>query len=155
MLSTLVNPLPYHILAYGTCLGTQLYQVIITPLKKKQNHRYTELADANQKFVQSFINTKICYQSLSPQSFNNLNRRLFPVYFRCQLGLAVVTFVTKPPGVWLQIPSASDPGNWLLDLAIVMAGLNWYVYGPRTGEAMIEKATAISSSQLSMQRIAL
>jgi hypothetical protein len=27
MLSTLLNPLPYHILAYGTLLGSQLYQV--------------------------------------------------------------------------------------------------------------------------------
>lgn len=27
MFSTLLNPLPYHILAYGTFLGSQLYQV--------------------------------------------------------------------------------------------------------------------------------
>jgi hypothetical protein len=33
-----------------------------------------------------------------------------------------------------------DAGNILLGLATVMAGLNWYIYGPRTSEAMIEKA---------------
>ncbi|EEA21567.1 hypothetical protein TMatcc_009012 [Talaromyces marneffei ATCC 18224] len=121
MLSTLLNPLPYHILAYGTFLGSQLYQ--------------------------SFVNTKICYRSLSPQSFNNLNKRLFPVYFRCQLGLAILTFVTRPSKAWLQLPAANDVGNLLLALATIMAGLNWYVYGPRTSEAMVEKARVIQEAQ--------
>ncbi|KAF3399440.1 hypothetical protein DPV78_006825 [Talaromyces pinophilus] len=121
MLSTLLNPLPYHILAYGTFLGSQLYQ--------------------------SFINTKICYRSLSPQSFNNLNKRLFPVYFRCQLGLAILTFITKPSKMWLQLPTLKDAGSLLLGLATVMAGLNWYVYGPRTSEAMIERAKMVKEAQ--------
>lgn len=91
------------------------------------------------EYEQSFINTKICYRSLSPQSFNNLNKRLFPVYFRCQLGLALLTIVTKPVRTWL----VNDAGNVFLGLATVMAGLNWYVYGPRTSEAMIEKARVV------------
>ncbi|EED16852.1 hypothetical protein TSTA_019140 [Talaromyces stipitatus ATCC 10500] len=121
MLSTLLNPLPYHILAYGTFLGSQLYQ--------------------------SFINTNICFRSLPPQNFNNLNKRLFPVYFRCQLGFAVLTFVTRPPGTWLQLSAVNDVGNLLLGLATVMAGLNWYIFGPRTSDAMVEKARVLKEVQ--------
>ncbi|KAH8703696.1 hypothetical protein BGW36DRAFT_288724 [Talaromyces proteolyticus] len=120
MLSILLNPLPYHILAYGTFLGSQLYQ--------------------------SFINTKICYRSLPPQNFNNLNKRLFPVYFRCQLGLALLTFVTKPAASWLQ-PPVANAGNLLLSLATAMAGLNWYIYGPRTNDAMLEKARVVKEAR--------
>ncbi|CRG82861.1 Steryl acetyl hydrolase 1 [Talaromyces islandicus] len=112
-MSALLNPIPYHLLAYGTFLGSQLYQ--------------------------SFINTKICYRSLAPQPFHNLNKRLWPVYFRCQLGLALLTLATKPGG-WLPPASLS---NVLLGVACTMAGLNWYSYGPRTSDAMVERANVL------------
>lgn len=53
--------------------------------------------------------------------------------------------VTKPAGTWL----ATDAGNVFLGLATVMAGLNWYVYGPRTSEAMVEKARVVQGMLLS------
>ena len=44
----------------------------------------------------------------------------------------------------------ADASNLLLGLATVMAGLNWYIYGPRTSEAMIEKARVLQGKSLSV-----
>ncbi|EDP51116.1 hypothetical protein KXW98_001417 [Aspergillus fumigatus] len=71
ILETVSNLLPYHLLSYGALLGTELFQ--------------------------SFVNTKICYQALPMKEFLALQKRVFPAYFRCQVGLVVLTAVTRPP----------------------------------------------------------
>ncbi|KAJ5272445.1 hypothetical protein N7478_007570 [Penicillium angulare] len=105
VLSTVGSLLPYHILSYGTLLGTELFQ--------------------------SFINTKICFHYLPMREFLALQKHIFPVYFGCQIGLAVLTAATHPPygiislvkDVWSVIP---------LGIVVGMGGLNYFIFGPRT-----------------------
>ncbi|KAJ5649301.1 uncharacterized protein N7484_003024 [Penicillium longicatenatum] len=105
ILTTVGNFLPYHLLSYGALLGTELYQ--------------------------SFVNTKICYRHLPAREFLGLNKRIFPVYFTCQIGLAALTAATRPPysivslgtDLWSAAP---------LVIVIAMGSLNYFVYGPKT-----------------------
>ena len=70
------------------------------------------------------------------REFITLNKRIFPVYFGCQVGLAALTAVTRPPfsivslvqDVWSAVP---------LGVVLVMGLLNWLVYGPRTTTASL------------------
>ncbi|CAG8107301.1 unnamed protein product [Penicillium olsonii] len=102
------NLLPYHLLAYGALLGTELFQA-----------------------RPSFFNTKICYRALPMKEFIALQKQLFPVYFKTQVGLAALTAATHPPySIFSLIQDPWSVGS----LAIVgMTGcLNWFIYGPRT-----------------------
>ncbi|KAL2050415.1 hypothetical protein ABVK25_009249 [Lepraria finkii] len=56
---------------YGTLPGTELYQ--------------------------SFVMTKICYDALPMPAFTTLQKRVFPVYFRLQSLLFLLTAATHPP----------------------------------------------------------
>ncbi|KAF7719052.1 Uncharacterized protein PECH_000234 [Penicillium ucsense] len=106
--------LPYHILSYGTLLGTELYQ--------------------------SFVNTKVCFQELPMREFLILQRRVFPVYFKLQVGLAMLTAATHPSRSILSL--APDPwGAVPLAVVIGMGTLNWLIYGPRTTQcAFVRRA---------------
>ncbi|KAJ5114004.1 hypothetical protein N7456_002538 [Penicillium angulare] len=115
VLSTMGNLLPYHILSYGTLLGTELFQ--------------------------SFINTKICFHYLPMREFLALQKRIFPVYFGCQIGLAVLTAATHPPygiislvkDVWSVVP---------LGVVLGMGAVNYFVYGPKTMTASFVRRAA-------------
>ncbi|OTA89068.1 hypothetical protein M434DRAFT_23514 [Hypoxylon sp. CO27-5] len=76
---------PLHLLSYSTLLGTELYQ--------------------------SFVVTKICYQALPRSAFNTLQKRVFPIYFRSQALLLLLT----------------------------ASLLNLTIYGPRTRQIMIDR----------------
>ncbi|KAJ5563036.1 hypothetical protein N7535_002516 [Penicillium sp. DV-2018c] len=109
-LKTVGNLLPYHLLSYGALLGTELYQ--------------------------SFINTKICYQALPMKEFIILQKRLFPIYFGTQVGLAALTAATRPP--YSIISLVRDPwGMASLAVVAVTGCLNWIIYGPRTTTASL------------------
>jgi Domain of unknown function (DUF4149) len=85
--------------------------------------------------------TKLCYLHLPRPQFTTLQKKVFPVYFSLQLGLVVLTAVTYPPHSILSlIHSGRLWGEWV-PLAIngVMAGLNAWIYGPRTERSMVEK----------------
>ncbi|KAK4233132.1 hypothetical protein C8A03DRAFT_19725 [Achaetomium macrosporum] len=105
------NLAPYHLLFYSTLLGTELYQ--------------------------TFLNTKVCYLALPRSAFTTLQKRLFPIYFRGQTILLLLTAVTFPPhGVFSLVKHKAD---WLpFTLAGVTAVLNLVVYGPRTQKAMVD-----------------
>ncbi|KAJ5223366.1 hypothetical protein N7468_007908 [Penicillium chermesinum] len=105
MISVMGSLLPYHLLSYGTLLGSQLFQ--------------------------SFINTKICYLALSKREFLLLQKKLFPVYFGSQIGLALLTAATHPPFSILSLIK-DTPG--LISLAVVAGtgALNYYIFGPKT-----------------------
>ncbi|KAF1964109.1 hypothetical protein BU23DRAFT_493862 [Bimuria novae-zelandiae CBS 107.79] len=108
MLSTIL--IPAHLLAYSTLLGTQLYQ--------------------------SFVAVKVAYQALPSDAFTMLQKRAFPVYFRTQSALIVLSALTFPP----HGPAAliKNRGDWIPFLvAGVMAGFNLVVYGPRTSRLMM------------------
>jgi hypothetical protein len=70
------------------------------------------------------------------REFIALNKRIFPVYFGCQVGLASLTAATRPPYSILSL--AKDLwGAAPLGVVLVMGSLNWFVYGPRTTTASL------------------
>ncbi|KAF2649994.1 hypothetical protein K491DRAFT_668008 [Lophiostoma macrostomum CBS 122681] len=103
---------PIHLLTYSTLLGTSLYQ--------------------------TFIITKVAYQALPRSAFTTLQKRLFPIYFRSQSLLLVLTAITYPP--YGPASLAKVKGDWItFVIAGITAGLNLMVYGPRTSRAMVER----------------
>ncbi|KAJ5089072.1 hypothetical protein N7532_007756 [Penicillium argentinense] len=119
IVTTAGNILPYHLFAYGALLGTELFQ--------------------------TFINTKLCYKHLPMREFIALQKRVFPVYFGTQVGLAALTASTVPPfGIiscfhdkWTAIP---------LTVVIATGALNWAVYGPRTTTASLVRRAVHDSA---------
>jgi hypothetical protein len=103
---------PVHLLTYSALLGTELYQ--------------------------SFVMTKLAYQSLSRSAFTSLQKRVFPVYFQGQSLLLITVALTVPPyGPASLVRSKRD---WIpLAIAGGTAGLNLLVYGPRTKDLMIQR----------------
>lgn len=68
------------------------------------------------------------------REFLTLQKRLFPVYFGCQVGLAALTAATRPP--YSIVSLAKDWwGAAPLVVVLVTGSLNWVVYGPRTTTA--------------------
>lgn len=111
-LSPLIGLASYHMIIYGTLLGTELYQ--------------------------SFVMTKVCYNALPMSAFTTLQKRVFPVYFRGQTLLLVLTALTHPP----YGPVSLAATLWdLIPLAFggAMAALNLMVWGPRAQTAMTER----------------
>ncbi|KAI1152303.1 hypothetical protein F4825DRAFT_450612 [Nemania diffusa] len=103
---------PLHLLSFSTLLGTQLYQ--------------------------SFVVTKICHVSLPRSAFTTLQKRLFPIYFRGQSLLLLLTIVTIPPQGPLTL--IANKAAWIpFAIAGATATLNLLVYGPRTRQIMIER----------------
>ncbi|KAI1475727.1 hypothetical protein K445DRAFT_53934 [Daldinia sp. EC12] len=103
---------PIHLLSYSTLLGMELYQ--------------------------SFVMTKVCYQELPRSAFTTLQKRVFPIYFRGQTFLLLLTAATIPPYGPLTLQSSK--GNWIpFAIAGVMALLNLMLYGPRTRQVMIDR----------------
>lgn len=106
------NILPYHLLSLSTLIGSQLYQ--------------------------SFIVTKIAYDALPRTAFTSLQKKLFPVYFGTQAVLLLATLATAPPRGLFSI--TQKKGTWIpLLLAVVPTGLNYFVFGPRTRQLMIDR----------------
>ncbi|KAA6407898.1 MAG: hypothetical protein FRX48_08249 [Lasallia pustulata] len=69
-LSILTTPAPYHIITYGTLLGTQ--------------------------FFQSFVGGIVAYKALPRPQFSSLQQAIFPIYFSMQTALPVVLALTVP-----------------------------------------------------------
>lgn len=82
--------------------------------------------------------TKLCYKALPMSAFTTLQKRVFPVYFRIQSLLVVLTAVTLPP--YGPYSLFARPGDMItLGFAGAMAALNLAVYGQRTQAAMIDR----------------
>ena len=102
----------FHLLFYSVLLGMEIYQ--------------------------TFGMTKLSHQALPKTAFRSLQKRVFPVYFRAQTILLLLTALKFPP---------HGPGSLIEEkthllafcTAGVMAGLNLIVYGPATQAAMIAK----------------
>ncbi|KAJ5462647.1 hypothetical protein N7475_007591 [Penicillium sp. IBT 31633x] len=121
-LKTVGNLLPYHLLSYGALLGTELYQ--------------------------SFVNTKICYQTLPMKEFIVLQKRLFPIYFGTQVGLTALTAATHPP--YSIISLVKDPWSAVPLAIVALTGcLNWFLYGPRTITASLVRRALQESENTS------
>jgi hypothetical protein len=109
--SLFTNLAPYHLLLYSTLLGTSLFQ--------------------------TFVNTKVCYSALPRSAFTTLQKRIFPVYFRGQTALILLSVITVPPhGLFSVVRHKVD---WVPHaVAGVTAVLNLMVYEPRTRKAMVD-----------------
>jgi hypothetical protein len=70
MPSILLSPSPYHVLLYGTLLGTEIFQ--------------------------SFIAGIVSFRALPRPAFATLQSALFPIYFSMQSVLPVLLAVTLP-----------------------------------------------------------
>jgi len=69
-LSIFQTPAPFHILTYGTLLGTQ--------------------------FFQSFVGGIVAFKALPRPQFSALQQQIFPIYFSIQTALPVVLALTYP-----------------------------------------------------------
>jgi hypothetical protein len=86
-LGLLASPTPYHILAYGTLLGTEVFQ--------------------------SFIAGVQAYRVLPRPQFSTLQSALFPIYFSMQTTLPVVLALTFPGSTHgTQISSTTSTTSW-------------------------------------------
>lgn len=146
VLGTLTSLNGYHLIAWGSLLGMQLYQValeffsFISLPNFQITTLITDLSISRTDFwtLESFVMTKVCYLYLPRPQFTSLQKRAFPVYFRLGTALAFATAVTYPSGSIFALASNSVD-SVLLGLTIAMSGLNLLVYGPKTSDAMVQR----------------
>jgi hypothetical protein len=103
---------PIHLLTYSALLGTQLYQ--------------------------TFILNGLTFRALPRPFFTNLQRRLFPIYFRAQLLLLCLVTLTLPPRGLRSV--FQDANTYIaLGLAGVSSAANWGAYGPKMDGVVARK----------------
>ncbi|KAJ4993603.1 hypothetical protein SVAN01_00657 [Stagonosporopsis vannaccii] len=117
------NPATYHLLSYGTLLGSTLFQ--------------------------SFISGVVAYRVLPRPQFSTLQKATFPVYFTLQTLTPLALLLTYPSGTSRLLPSlASTPvlqsatdrlSAWLLGTMFVSAVANLVYVGPQTTKVMVER----------------
>lgn len=129
----------YHLIAWGSLLGTQLYQV-----RQSWDSRVRVLI--TYCAWQTFAMTKLCYLYLPRAQFMTLQRKVFPVYFAIETALAVVTAVTYPGGSIIAL-SSNSVDSALLGIALGTSTLNLLVYGPKTSVALTNRNHAGNQGQ--------
>ncbi|KAK3302049.1 uncharacterized protein B0T15DRAFT_403975 [Chaetomium strumarium] len=112
---SLLSPAPYHVLSYGTLLGTT--------------------------FFHTFVGGIVSFQVLPRPQFAALMAKIFPVYFTMQTALPAVMAITYPAG---GVSGVLDPSNrWRVLAPIAGAFLcalgNLAVVGPATTRVMDER----------------
>ncbi|KAJ5212172.1 uncharacterized protein N7498_003818 [Penicillium cinerascens] len=115
----MTDPRPYHILAYGTLLGTQFYQ--------------------------SFVGGIVAFRALPRPQFASLQTAIFPIYFSLQTALPVAVALTASRGGQaLGLSGLVAPENRLNTLlpmaTVALTGLiNLFVLRPLTTKIMRER----------------
>lgn len=111
-LATFKNPQTYHLLSYGTLLGSTLFQ--------------------------SFIGGVIAFRVLPRPQFSTLQKNVFPVYFTLQTVTPVLLVLTYPPGPRALFSSGSAPrlAATLIGTMLATALANLVYIGPQTTEVM-------------------
>ncbi|KAK8221573.1 hypothetical protein IWZ01DRAFT_491066 [Phyllosticta capitalensis] len=110
--ASLRDPAPYHLLAYGTLLGSTIFQ--------------------------SFIGGVVAFRVLPRPQFASLQTKIFPVYFSLQTALPIALYLTLPPTTPFSTSSPSTATA--LIAAMGVAGLaNLVVVGPATTSVMKER----------------
>ncbi|KAF2817681.1 uncharacterized protein BDZ99DRAFT_431967 [Mytilinidion resinicola] len=110
-LSAFTKPEPYHLLSYGTLLGSTLFQ--------------------------SFVGGIIAFRVLPRPQFSVLQSHIFPVYFTMQTALPVVLALTYSGGPKL-LTQQTLPAS-LIGTMIVTGVINWVWIGPETTKCMKER----------------
>jgi hypothetical protein len=112
VMSAVANLAPYHLLSYSALLG--------------------------MSFFHSFTVVKTTYRVLPRPAFITLQARLFPIYFQLQtfyLFLAAATFPPYGPISLVQDGTSAV----LFSVAGIGTLLNFYVYGPKMRQIMIDR----------------
>ncbi|KAF1935945.1 hypothetical protein EJ02DRAFT_459937 [Clathrospora elynae] len=119
-LSSFKNPATYHLLSYGTLIGSTLFQ--------------------------SFVSGIIAFRVLPRPQFSTLQKHTFPVYFTLQTITPLAMLLTYPRGASSLLPflssspairTATDSlSSWLIGTMFVTALVNWVYIGPKTTEVM-------------------
>ncbi|KAJ5174751.1 uncharacterized protein N7482_000628 [Penicillium canariense] len=115
----MTDPRPYHILSYGTLLGSQIFQ--------------------------SFVGGIVAFRALPRPQFATLQTAIFPVYFSMQTALPVVVALTASRGGQALgisgLLGPEDRFSTLLPMATVaITGLiNMFVLRPLTVNTMRER----------------
>ncbi|KAJ5693091.1 hypothetical protein N7462_002514 [Penicillium macrosclerotiorum] len=115
----MMDPRPYHVLSYGTLLGSQFYQ--------------------------SFVGGIVAFRALPRPQFASLQTAIFPIYFSLQTALPVVVALTASRGgqtLGLSgLTSSENRLSTLLPMATVaLTGLiNLFVLRPLTVKVMRER----------------
>jgi hypothetical protein len=129
-ISSFTDPQAYHILSYGTLLGST--------------------------FFQTFMGGPIAYTCLPKAQFSTLQQKIFPPFFSLQTALPVLLAITWPgeklagaTGVglvrknagWRGLLEADNLWTGLVPVAIMFgtALLNLVVLGPATTKVMKER----------------
>ena len=83
--------------------------------------------------------TKVCFQALNMAQFTTLQKKVFPLYFKLQVGLLAAVILTHPR---MSLVSLSRRWQDLAPLGIASAVslLNLRVYGPGTERMMVERS---------------
>ncbi|RYN58574.1 hypothetical protein AA0118_g7238 [Alternaria tenuissima] len=119
--SSFKNPATYHLLSYGTLLGSTLFQ--------------------------SFVSGIVAFRVLPRPQFSTLQKHTFPVYFTLQTLTPIVMLLTYPRGGAPSLlpflssspmpPTATDNlSSWLHTTMFLTALVNWVYIGPKTTEVM-------------------
>ncbi|ODA80103.1 hypothetical protein RJ55_03061 [Drechmeria coniospora] len=120
--SVIFSMAPYHVLSYGTLLGTS--------------------------FWHSFINSPVLFKTVERPAFSAVQSCLFPVYFGLQTALPAVLALSFPGNSLVGVPSglsglfhASKRWNSLVPIAIMFfTGLaNLVVLQPATAKTMKQR----------------
>ncbi|KAF2455775.1 hypothetical protein BDY21DRAFT_372921 [Lineolata rhizophorae] len=117
-LTTLTTPAPYHLLSYGTLLGTT--------------------------FFQSFIGGTTAFRVLPRHAFSTLQSNIFPIYFGMQTVLPVAMALTYPDAAGRGIAGLFEADTRWSALVptltmLVTGAANWVVVGPATTGVMKER----------------
>jgi hypothetical protein len=116
------TPAPYHIVAYGALLGSNIFQ--------------------------SFVGGIVAYRSLPRPQFSNLQRNIFPIFFSMQTALPVLVALTYPGSKILATSNSlsgvvAEGNRWsvLIPLATVFAtaAANLLFVGPSSTRIMKER----------------
>ncbi|KAF2433191.1 hypothetical protein EJ08DRAFT_629475 [Tothia fuscella] len=117
-MSSLTNPAAYHILSYGTLLGTSIFN--------------------------TFFNGIISYQVLPRPQFSQLQQKLFPYYFCMQTLLPLTLALTYPDSSSLPTTTLGTtllhpthrPSLISIATMAVCGAINWAFVGPATTAVM-------------------
>ncbi|OBT44768.1 hypothetical protein VE00_05297 [Pseudogymnoascus sp. WSF 3629] len=123
---------PYHIIAYGTHLGAQVWQ--------------------------TFVSGITAYQTLERSQFSTLQQRVFPRYFTLQTTLPLLIALTYPgaaPGPSSYHGALASTNQWSvlypLTTAFVCGFLNLVFVGPKTSELIrLRKAQEVRDGKKSV-----
>ncbi|KAF2824900.1 hypothetical protein CC86DRAFT_295824 [Ophiobolus disseminans] len=114
-LSAFKSPATYHLLSYGTLLGSTVFQ--------------------------SFIGGIVAYRALPRPQFSALQKNIFPPYFTLQTLAPLAMWFTYPRSLMTALTSSSakthDKFNaYLIGTMLATAVLNLVYVGPQTTEIM-------------------